>query len=329
MKKILVTGATGLIGSQICVQLLQKGDVPRTLARNADSNDAKALKKLGVEVIAGDVSDFAGVQKAAEGMEGIIHSAAMLGRPGSSIVEGFPSNVMGSLNVFTAAKNLGGIPVLQLTTSTFYDMWDKPLNERSPIDQFMRNVDPYSITKRLGYVEGVVRAAEGQDIRFMLPGGAFGISPCLENAMINPSFNARIALAIRGEMAEQLPLPVPWVFADDCAYVCIAALERGSKGERYLAMGRAEDVDTIPNVCNKACEMAGVKHRVRGVPKEQLDDPNLAKRFAPTVISLAKRTYPKPFFDSSYTEKQLGYKPTKLEDALRTTIDWMRREKII
>lgn len=329
MKTIFVTGATGLIGSNICEQLLKKGDKVRTIARDPKSSDAEALKRIGVEVLAGNVADLASVQKGAEGSNGIVHSAAMLGRPGSSIEEGFSSNVMGTLNVYTAAKSIGGVPVMQLVTSTYYDMWDKPLSESSPIDQFMRNTDPYSITKRLGYVEGVVRAAEGQDIRFMLPGGAFGTSPCVEKAMIHPSFNSRIAYSIRAEMGEQLPLPVPFVLAADCAYVCIAGLEKGARGERYLAMGRNDEVDTIANSCNRACAIAGVKHRVRDVPREKLDDPEVVKKYANTMLQLAKRTYPKPFFDSSFTEKRLGYVPTKLDDALRTTIDWMRAQKII
>ena len=329
MKIVLVTGGTGLIGSNACVQLVAKGIKARTLARNPDNSDARQLRAVGVEVVAGDITDLASVRRAMTGAEGVIHSAAMLGRPGSSLEEGVASNVLGSLNVLTAAAELGGMPVVQLLTSTFFDMWQRSLTETSPLDLFFRNTDPYSVTKRLAYVEGAVRAAEGQDVRFMIPGAAYGASPCIEKAMIKPSFNDRLASAIRGEMHEQIPLVVPFTAVRDCAYVCLAALEKGARGERYIAMGRAEDVGTIAQTCNSACAIAGTAHRVRDVPKDSLDDPDVVKKYGVTMTTLGKRTYPKPFFDTSFTERRLGYRPTPLSEGLREAIEWMRRQKIL
>jgi nucleoside-diphosphate-sugar epimerase len=329
MKTILVTGATGLIGSNICAQLVEKGHTPRTIARTPSSGDALALKSLGVDVLPGDIADLNSVRKATEGTDGVIHSAAMLGRPGSSMEEGFSSNVMGTLNVLTAAASLGGIPVIQVLTTTFFDMWDKTLTEHSPLDLLLRNTDAYTITKRLAYVEGVARVADGQDIRFMMPGAVFGPSICVGKAMIRPSFNDRIASAIRGELDGLIPIPVPYVLAGECAYVCIAALEKGARGEKYIAHGRQEDVGTIAQTCNRACELAGVAHRVREVPRDKLDDPDVIAKYGATMTSLAKRTYPSRFSDSSFTQKRLGYVPAPLDEGLKLTIDWMRRHQII
>ena len=329
MKTVLVTGATGLIGSNICAQLIKKGDRARTIARKPASPDALALRDMGVEVLPGDITDLKCVQKATEGTDGVIHSAALRGLPGATVELSVAPNVIGSINVLTAALGAGGMPVVQLLTSTYFDMWDKSLTEFSPLDLMFRNTDPYSLTKRLAYVEGLARVAAGQDIRFMLPGGGYGPSACLENGMFHPSFNSRIAGAIRGGMDPQIPLPVPFVLADDCAYVCIAALEKGAKGERYMAMGRIEDIDTIAKICSHACEVAGVAHRVQEVPKERLDDPDIVAKYGVTMTTLGKRTYPKPFFDSSFTQKRLGYVPTPLDKGLAITIDWMRRNKII
>lgn len=329
MKTVLVTGATGLIGSNICEQLIKKGDRARTIARKPDSPDAQALRKMGVEVLAGDITDLACVHKAMAGIDGVVHSAALRGLPDATIDRSLGPNVIGTIHVLTAAHAAGGVPVVQLLTSTYFDMWDKPLTESSPIDLMFRNTDPYSVTKRLAFAEGMARVAVGQDIRFMLPGGGYGPTACLENGMFHPSFNSRIAGAIRGGMDPQMPLPVPFVLADDCAWVCIAALEKGARGERYMAMGRQQDIDTIANICSRACEMAGVTHRVEEVPKSRLDEPAILAKYGPTMTSLGKRDYPKPFFDSSFTEKRLGYKPTPLDEGLAVTIEWMRRSKVI
>ena len=329
MKTVLVTGATGLIGANICEQLIKQGDRVRTIARKPMAPDGLALRDLGVEVLPGDITDLACVQKATEGVDGVIHSAALRGLPGATLELSVGPNVVGTINTLTAAYSAGGIPVVQVLTSTYFDMWDKSLTETSPVDMMFRNTDPYSLTKRLAFLEGMQRVTQGQDIRFMLPGGGYGPSPCLENGMFHPSFNSRIAGAIRGGMDPQIPLPVPFVLADDCAWVCIAALEKGAKGERYMAMGRQLDIDTIANTCSRACELAGVAHRVEEVPKARLDDPAILAKYGPTMTSLGKRNYPKPFFDSSFTEKRLGYVPTPLDQGLAVTIDWMRRNKII
>ena len=329
MKMVLVTGGTGLIGSSICAQLVKQGDKVRTLLRNPQSQDAQKLAATGIEILPGDISDLESVQKATQSADGVIHCAAMLGRPGASLEEGLSSNVVGSINVLTAAVSNGGIPVVQLLTSTFFDMWEKTLTEFSPLDLMFRNTDPYSVTKRLAYVEGVARVGADQDIRFMIPGAAFGPSVCVEKAMIRPSFNDRIASSIGGEMKEQIPLQVPFTFVNDCAYVCVAALERGAKGERYIAMGRQEDMGTISASCNRACELAGVPYRVYDVPRASLDDPAVVKKYGVTMTTLGKRNYPTPFFDTSFTEKRLGYVPTPLDEGLKITIDWMRRHTII
>jgi len=326
-KTVLVTGATGLIGSCACEQLIKKGDKARTIARKPDAPDGKALRALGVEVIPGDITDMKCVREAMKGVDAVIHSAALRGLPGATVDKSFGPNTLGTIHMLTAAHELR-IPTVQVLTSTFFDN-DKALTESSPLDLLFRNTDPYSLTKRLAYVEGLARVAEGQDIRFMLPGAGYGPTPCLENGMFSPSFNDRVAKAIRGELPAQMPMPVPFVLADDCAWVCIAALEKGTKGERYMAFGRVEDAGTIAALCNRACEAAGVSHRVEEVPKSKLNDPAIVEKYGATMTTLGKRDYPSPLFDSKFTQRRLGYAPTPLDQGLRTTIEWMRKHKIV
>src|SRR5262249_23945401 len=149
---ILVTGATGLLGSNVVTQLLEKGKKVRAIVRNPAASDAEQIRKLGAEVVPGQVSDMSNVATAARGVEGIIHYAAMLGRIGSSIQQGFSTNVLGSINIYTAAVIEGNVPVVQVITGTFFDA-TKTLTEASSIDLMFRSTDPYSVTKRLGFAE--------------------------------------------------------------------------------------------------------------------------------------------------------------------------------
>ena len=113
MKTVLVTGATGLIGANICEQLIKQGDRVRTIARKPMAPDGLALRDLGVEVLPGDITDLACVHKATEGVDGVIHSAALRGLPGATLELSVGPNVVGTINTLTAAYSAGGIPVVQ------------------------------------------------------------------------------------------------------------------------------------------------------------------------------------------------------------------------
>ena len=329
MKSVLVTGATGILGSAVCERLLKRGDRVRALVRRVDSADARALADAGVEVAPGDVADLASVKAATQGMEGVIHSAAVLGRPGVTLEACFSANVLGTINVLTAAAAAGGVPVVQVLTSTFFDRGDGPFSEHSTFDLLFRHDDPYSLTKRLAYAEGLARVAEGQDIRFVCPGAMYGPSICLEKTALPASFNGRLARAVRGEMPPQLPMQVTYVAADDCAYVCVGALDKGLKGERFISHGLAEESATIAEHCNRICALAGVPHRVEEIARDQLDSPEIIAQFGATMPALAKRVAPKPSFDDSHTRERLGYTPTSTAIGFPRTLEWMRANGIV
>lgn len=328
MQAILVTGATGLLGSNICEALAARGDRVRALVRRADSPDAKALAGAGIEVVPGDIADRSAVMTASEGMNGVIHAAAVLGRPGITFETAFPANVIGTINVLSAAA-LAGIPVVQVLTSTFFDTTAAPLTEHSPFDLGARMQDVYSITKRLAYAEGFTRVAEGQDIRFMCPGAMYGPSLCTDLTVQPNSFNGRLARAIRGDMPPQLPTSVTYVAAQDCADVCIAALDRGTRGERYICHGLPEDRRTIAENCNFACELAGVPHRVSEIPRDQLDSPEVIAQFGPVMPVQAKRANHVHNCDDTYTRERLGCTLTPISVGFPGTIAWMREKGFI
>lgn len=75
--KILVTGASGLLGANVCRIAVEQGRSVRGLVRK--DADAEVLKTLGVEPALGDVCDPASLARAMQGIDGVIHSAAVIG----------------------------------------------------------------------------------------------------------------------------------------------------------------------------------------------------------------------------------------------------------
>src|SRR6188508_3395554 len=99
MQSVMVTGGTGLIGSNVCEELVERGYGVKALVR--DGSDAAGLEALGVDVVRGDIVSMADVARAARGCEFCIHSAALVtGGPEYSWSEYYDVNVKGSFNIF-------------------------------------------------------------------------------------------------------------------------------------------------------------------------------------------------------------------------------------
>jgi 2-alkyl-3-oxoalkanoate reductase len=77
---VLVTGASGLVGSHVVEALVARGDAVRALVRPASH---AAVLRLGAEAVAGDVTDPAVWQEAARGVRAIVHAAAIVQRRAS------------------------------------------------------------------------------------------------------------------------------------------------------------------------------------------------------------------------------------------------------
>lgn len=169
MKKVLVTGADGFIGSHLTEELVKKGyDVKAFVFYNSfntwgwlDSLDADIMKH--VEIFSGDVRDPHGVKTAMTGCEVVFHLAALIGIPFSyhSPDAYVDTNIKGTLNVLQAARELELDRVLITSTSEVYGTAKYvPIDENHPF----QGQSPYSATKI-----GADRLAESFYRSFNLP----------------------------------------------------------------------------------------------------------------------------------------------------------------
>ncbi|MGJ4751341.1 NAD-dependent 4,6-dehydratase LegB [Leptospira kmetyi] len=152
MKKILVTGADGFIGSHLTETLVRQGyDVKAFVLYNSfnswgwlDSCEADVKGKF--EVFAGDVRDPNGVRAAMKGCDSVLHLAALIAIPYSyhSPDTYVDTNVKGTLNVVQAAKDLNVSRVIHTSTSEVYGTARfVPITEEHPL----QGQSPYSASK--------------------------------------------------------------------------------------------------------------------------------------------------------------------------------------
>ncbi len=169
MKKALVTGADGFIGSHLVETLLEKGyEVRAFVCYNSFGSwgwlDTLPKEKLNhIEIFAGDIRDPNGVREAMKGADQVFHLAALIAIPFSyhspdSYVD---TNIKGTLNVLQAARGLDTEKVMVTSTSEVYGTAQYvPIDEKHP---FQRQ-SPYSASKI-----GADRLAESFYRSFELP----------------------------------------------------------------------------------------------------------------------------------------------------------------
>ena len=169
MKKVLVTGADGFIGSHLTESLLEKGyDVKAFTYYNSFNTwgwlDTLPKEKLNqIEVFSGDIRDPNGVREAMKGVDQVFHLAALIAIPFSyhspdSYVD---TNIKGTLNILQAARDLGTEKIMVTSTSEVYGTAQYvPIDEKHPF----QGQSPYSATKI-----GADRLAESFYRSFNLP----------------------------------------------------------------------------------------------------------------------------------------------------------------
>lgn len=169
MKKVLVTGADGFIGSHLTEYLMEKGFEVKAFTYYNSFNtwgwlDTLPKEKLdALEIFQGDIRDPNGVREAMKGTDGVFHLAALIAIPFSyhspdSYVD---TNIKGTLNVLQAARDLDSQRVLVTSTSEVYGTAQYvPIDEKHPY----QGQSPYSATKI-----GADRLAESFYRSFGLP----------------------------------------------------------------------------------------------------------------------------------------------------------------
>ena len=151
-KQVLVTGAGGFIASHLVERLVAEGAKIRAFVRYNSRGDAGLLRLLPmdvfsqVEVIAGDLRDAEAIRAAMKDVDTVFHLGALIAIPYSYLHprEVIDTNVMGTLNVLMAARDLGTRRVVHTSTSEVYGTAQYvPIDEQHPL----QGQSPYSASK--------------------------------------------------------------------------------------------------------------------------------------------------------------------------------------
>jgi dihydroflavonol-4-reductase len=223
----LVTGATGLVGNNVCRHILALGQPVRVLAPTRPLADLR-----NVEIAEGDVRDAAAVRRATQGVGRVVHAAAAVHIGWRGLEEARAINVEGTRNVAEAAL-AAGAAMVHVSSIDALAAWrgGPPVTEETPVSGGI--LSPYVVTKR--EAEAVVQELVGRGLNATIVNPGFMIGP---NDW-KPSSGQMLLSVARG-----WGLFVPTggnCFCDvrDVVAGIYAALERGRPGRRYILGGYA------------------------------------------------------------------------------------------
>ncbi|MBM3248595.1 MAG: SDR family oxidoreductase [Candidatus Omnitrophica bacterium] len=309
MSKFLVTGGAGFIGSHIVERLVKDGHVVRVLdnlSSGKKENISGVLKE--VEFINGDIRDFEAVKKATEGMDFVLHHAALRSVPGSlkNPDEYNEVNIAGTLNLLKASVNNNIKRFVFASSSAIYGDTDKSPQRESDLP---RLISPYALSKLAGeYYCRIFSHSYGLETVSLRYFNVFGPkqAPDDEYAGVVPKFiicmlnNQAPPIYGTGKQSRD------FVYIDNIVEANIlAATQKGLKCEVInIGCGRADTILELVKVLNSLMDKS---------LKPVFDKP----RPGDVLRTLS---------DISLAKKVLGHK-TKidLKEGLRRTISWFQK----
>ena len=322
---ILVTGATGFVGSAVVRQLLQEQYAVTVLAR-ANSNRAN-LDGLDVNIHEGDLTDRHSLKQALKNCDRLFHIAADYRLWTKNPRELYDNNVEGTRNIMQAALETG-IKKLVYTSSvaTLGVFADGTVSDEDT---------PVSLTDMIGHYKRSKFLAERVVYELVrdanLPAVIVNPSTPIGPRDIKPTPTGRVIYdAYRQKIPAFVDTGLNIAHVDDVANGHLLALNHGEIGRRYILGGEDMSLEKIlacvANYCgHKPPSIRLARQLVYPVAWISQIWARLSNGPEPrATVDGLKMSRKKMFFSSDRAIKELGYRYRPAEQAIHEAIDWFK-----
>ncbi len=323
--KVLITGATGFVGSAVLRALLKAGYDTRALVRAG--SDRRNLADLSVEVVQGDLADPASLWRAVKGCSALFHVAADYRLWAPDPAEIYRTNVAGTEALMQAAMEAGIERVVYTSSVATLGLHrdGTPAGENVPVtlDEI---VGPYKRSKYLAEV-AVQRVVRERHLPAVIVNPSTPVGP----RDLRPTPTGRIIVeAAAGRMPAYVDTGLNLVHVDDVARGHLLAYEKGEVGQRYILGGQNM---TLREILVAIADIAG-----NSAPRVQLPHglvlpfayaaeawARVLGRHEPFItVDGVRQARKLMYFSSDTARRSLGYTSRPAEEALFEAIQWFR-----
>jgi len=319
--KVLVTGASGFVGSAVARALLQRGHRVRVLVRPTSARFH--LAGLDLEFVEGDLRDAESVRRAMQGVRYLFHVAAdyrLWARRPSEIVE---NNVAATRNVMQEARRTGVERIVYTSSIATLTRPGMIADETTPLDA-AQAIGAYKRSKVITERQVEALAAAGLPVVIVNPTTPIG--PC----DVRPTPTGRLIVeAAAGRMPGYVDTGLNFIHVDDVAAGHVAALEYGKIGERYVLGG--ENVLLSDMLADIARE-AGIRSPRWRIPRFAVYPAAVAAEAAARVtgrepfvtldgLRMAKN---RMFANAAKAQRELRLRPRPYVEGVADAIRWFR-----
>ncbi len=321
---VLITGASGFVGSAVLRHLVRAGHRVRALVR--PDSDRRNLDGVPVEIAVGDLRDRASLERAAAGCSGLFHVAAdyRLWTPKPDGI--YQTNVSGTRELMLAAAAAGVERIVYTSSVATLGLTPDgtPADETAPaaIDDMIGH---YKRSKFLAEAE-VLKLAGDEGLPVVIVNPSTPVGP----RDIKPTPTGRMIVeAAAGRMPAFVDTGLNLVHVDDVAAGHLLAYERGAVGERYILGG--ENM-TLREILRDIAAITGRRPpRVRLPHGLVVPIAYVAEAWArlgggePFVtvdgVRMARKLM---FFSSQKARDALGFRSRPAAEGLRDAVEWYR-----
>ncbi|MCR8560230.1 SDR family NAD(P)-dependent oxidoreductase [Mucilaginibacter sp. BJC16-A38] len=323
--KILVTGATGFIGRNLCLELAEKGFRVMALCRN--TAHPYLITHKNITAIKGDILDKESLTRAMTGCRQVYHTAALAKMWCRDKNDYYNINVIGTRNVLELAGELSVNKVVYTSTCGVWGPTIKhPMNETDPrIDGFA--ID-YERTKYLAEIEARSYSAKGLNIVTVNPSRVYGEGPITDSNSVGKMISGYLKgkwriIPGKGTQVSN------YAYLDDVVRGHIAAMEQGISGNRYILGGEDISFNTFFSTLQN---ISGKTYGMLKLPQKFIEAYSRFESFKTTLTGLppvflpefAARLRKDQKYSSQKAITQLNYSITPFEEGMARTINHIK-----
>jgi dihydroflavonol-4-reductase len=327
IKTAFVTGATGLLGNNLCRALVDRGWQVKGLVRSREKAD-RLFQDSGIEFVSGDMENVSAFAPTLAGVDVVFHTAAFFReyyQPGNHWETMKRINVDATMELLATAQNQGVKRFLFISSSGVIQTQPGELATETAGYSAFAQENLYFKTKVLAEQE-IYRFLETSplDVVMILPGWMMGPGDAA------PTSAGQLILDL---LAKKLPGLVDGgsslADARDVAMATIAAAERGKRGDRYIAAG---SLVTMTEIAREVEKVSGVKAPGIMLPSGlALSIAHLSARCSswtgrknPMPPAGIRTLLEKAQLSSAKAEQELGASFRPLGETIKDTVDWYR-----